>query len=47
LKDLSEVNLGLVVEKIINSCPTAFSELDSDRVQILLENIDVIAFREL
>lgn len=47
LKNLSESNLGLVVDKILHSCPSAFSQIDSERVQILLENIDVISFREL
>jgi hypothetical protein len=47
IKNLSQEDLGRVVEMIRNLCPDAFRELEKDRAQVIVDNLDPDSFQRV
>ena len=47
LKHLAADELGQIVQMIINECPKGFKEVDGDKAQIMVDNLDINIFRKL
>ena len=47
LKHLAPDELGQIVQIILNDCPKGFKEVDGDRAQIMVDNLDINTFRKL
>lgn len=47
LREFPEQNLQYVVDFICEICPAAFQEIEDDKVQIIVSNMDVITFRQV
>lgn len=44
LKQLQPEQIGLIVHMIQNTCPNAFVEIDREKYQIIIDNIEPEAF---
>lgn len=47
IKNLSQEELGSVVDMIRSLCPDAFRELEKDRAQIIVDNLDSDSFQKV
>jgi hypothetical protein len=47
IKNLSQEELGSVVDMIRSFCPDAFRELEKDRAQIIVDNLDSDSFQKV
>jgi hypothetical protein len=47
LRKMTPDQLGEVTSMLQRVCPPAFQEVDDEKAQILVDNIDIVSFREL
>ena len=47
LRNLSEEQLGQVVKLVSETCPESFKEVDSEKYQILVDNLSYDTFKSL
>ena len=47
LKVLKPEELGQLVQKIVEICPLAFREVEGQKAQILVDNMDVFSFKQV